>query len=340
MSSTHDPSAGRTPGGTPPAPSTPPHPVGPPLTPPRPAAAPGPHTAPAPHASPARSATQSTASSRPVNPGDRDLPWKATAERRDLWGPRQSSSQVLQGPVIPPGAMVRRRPRRNPLAAFGLAVLSGGAVLLGAAGLAISGLLSVPIAIAGGLGVGLLASLGAGGLALAIRPRGGAVPLLSGVESAPTGQLLQKILDANTQSRGRIGSLRPRAADATAATALRDAAALIQRIDALVATEELQRLVPSDSELILLDGIATRYVPELLDAAEDVIRFLVTFQGSAREDALRNLESINQQLGVLTEGVEQIEQDVVAGVSRSLEVHSEFLSRRFADQNLPPVLDV
>src|SRR5699024_11399455 len=78
-------------------------------------------------------------------------------------------------------------------------------------------------------------------------------------------------------------------------------------------------------------GMATRYLPELVDAAEDTVGFLATFKGSARQEALDNLTSIDDQLTVLGEGLERIEHDVVAGVSHSLEVHSEFLRTRFAE---------
>ena len=90
----------------------------------------------------------------------------------------------------------------------------------------------------------------------------------------------------------------------------------------------------------MLEGMATRYVPELVDAASDTLGFLQTFEGSARQEALDNLGSIDRQLNVLAEGVEQIERDIVGGVSRSLEVHSEFLRTRFADQHLNPIIDV
>src|SRR5690625_2167289 len=49
----------------------------------------------------------------PVAPGHRDLPWKATAERRDLWGPTQ---RPLEGKVHSPANTASiGRPRRRPL---------------------------------------------------------------------------------------------------------------------------------------------------------------------------------------------------------------------------------
>ena len=155
-----------------------------------------------------------------------------------------------------------------------------------------------------------------------------------------TREMLEQILHATAETRGRTRDLRARASDPTALQVLKDVDALLVRIDALAGSEAIQTLRPSSGEVTMLEGMASRYVPELVDAAEDIIGFLVTFRGSAREEALANLRAVDQQLGVLADGVERIEQDMVAGVSRSLEVHSEFLRTRFADQHLNPIIDV
>src|SRR5690625_4050377 len=66
----------------------------------------------------------------PVAPGHRDLPWKATAERRDLWGPTQ---RPLEGKVHSPANTASiGRPRRRPLVTFGVPVLVGGLIGIGA----------------------------------------------------------------------------------------------------------------------------------------------------------------------------------------------------------------
>ena len=40
---------------------------------------------------------------------------------------------------------------------------------------------------------------------------------------------------------------------------------------------------------------------------------------------------------MLSEGIDRIENDIVSGVTRSLEVHSEFLRNRFADDRRDPL---
>lgn len=276
----------------------------------------------------------------PLSPGDQDLPWKATAERRDLWGPVQLP---LQGTVHSPASRAVGRPRRrSPLVRFGVPVLLGGlaaiATLVIGLGTGMAGPLLV-LAAAAGLGA---VTLGGSGLVLSAPRRAPeAAPLLDASVPDSTRTVLERILDADAATRERVGDLRPRASSTPSAVqVLDDVDSLITRIDALVGAEQLQALRPSAGEVMMLEGIADRYVPELVDAASDTIGFLQTFAGSARQEALENLESVDQQLEVLAEGVEQIESDIVGGVSRSLEVHSEFLRMRFADQHLNPIIDV
>jgi hypothetical protein len=279
------------------------------------------------------------ASSPQSAPGDVDLPWKATAERRDLWGPIE---KPLEGKVHSPTSRAVGRPRRSPLVRFGAPVLLGGlaAVLTLAVGLG-TGLLGPLLALGAAAGVGVVTLGGSGALLNAPRRDSAERPVLDASVPDSTREVLEKILAADERTRGRVAQLRSQASSApSAALVLTDVDALLTRIDALVGTEQLQSLRPSASEVMMLEGIACRYVPELLDAASDTIGFLQTFAGSARQEALASLESVDQQLNVLAEGVEQIEADIVGGVSRSLEVHAEFLRTRFADQHLNPIIDV
>ncbi|ATG50493.1 hypothetical protein CFK38_02355 [Brachybacterium vulturis] len=272
-------------------------------------------------------------------PGDQDLPWKATAERRDLWGPLRTP---LQGTVHSPASKAVGRPRRSPLVRFGAPVLLGGlaAVLTLVVGLG-TGLAGPLLALAAAAGVGVVTLGGSGALLNAPRRHQAERPVLDASVPDSTRAVLSTILEADATTREQLAQLRPQASSTpSAASVLEDVDALVTRIDALVATEQLQSLRPSAGEVTMLEGIACRYVPDLVGAASDTIGFLQTFEGSARQEALENLESIGRQLNVLEEGVEQIEADLVGGVSRSLEVHAEFLRARFADQHLNPIIDV
>lgn|GEM_PF-1988815 len=271
-------------------------------------------------------------------PGAQDLPWKATADRRDLWGPKQTA---LEGTVRGPASREVSAPRPSWLVRLGAPVVLGG--LAGLATLLVvlgTGLGGPVLALGAAVGVGAVA-LGGVGVA-ANRPRTGSAerPVIDASVAGGTREVLERILEADETTRSRVRQLRPQAAAAPAMQVLDDVDALLTRIDALVGAEQLQAMRPSAGEVTMLEGIATRYVPDLVDAAADIIGFLRTFAGSAREEALENLASIDRQLDVLGEGVERIESDLVGGVSRSLEVHSEFLRQRFADQHLDPIIDV
>jgi hypothetical protein len=270
-------------------------------------------------------------------PGDRDLPWKATAERRDLWGPRETA---LEGTVHGPTSREVSLPRPSWLLRLGapvvLGALAGLATLIVVLGTGLGGpLLAFPAA----AGVGLLAL---GGVGVAVnRPQSAPDrPVIEASVPGGTREVLERILSADEATRARVKELRPQASAAPAAEVLDHVDTLLTRIDALVGSEQLQSMRPSAGEVTMLEGIAARYVPDLVDAAADILGFLRTFAGSAREEALANLASIDRQLEVLAEGVERIESDLVGGVSHSLEVHSEFLRARFADQHLDPIIDV
>lgn len=282
-------------------------------------------------------ATPTGAGAAPTAPGDQDLPWKATAQRRDLWGPVQ---KPLEGKVRSPGPKSVGRPRRSPLLRVGAPLLLGGLAAVATVVVGLGAALAGPLLVLGAAaGIGAV-TLGGSALVLNAPRRGQDAPLLGDSVPESTRAMLERILEADATTGDRITRLRPQAFVPSATQVLDDVQSLLTRIDALVGSEQLQSLRPSSGEVTMLEGMATRYVPELVDAASDTLGFLQTFEGSAREEALGNLESIDAQLNVLAEGVEQIESDIVGGVSRSLEVHSEFLRTRFADQHLNPIIDV
>lgn len=273
----------------------------------------------------------------PVAPGDVDLPWKATPERRNLWGPIEKS---LEGTVHDPasGAVGRRR---SGLFSLGVPILAGG--LVGAACLVV-GLGTAILGPLGALGIAAGAGLlAAGGSGVAVRAlRSPQTPQVTAGTEGPQGtaEMLEKVRSATAETRERTRGLRRRASEPTVGLTLEHVETLLRRIDALADSEQLRAQRPYEGEVTMLEGMATRYLPELVDAAADIIGFLETFAGSARQEALENLEGIDRQLAVLGDGLEQIESDLVAGVSRSLEVHAEFLRTRFADQHLNPIIDV
>lgn len=269
-----------------------------------------------------------------------DLPWVATPERRDLWGP---TSSALEGTVQQRSAARPHRPARRARTQIGVPLLLGGAfalviVLLTIGGPALGAVAGAAVGLGG-------AAVIAGGSAAALhltRPRALEAPTGPSPADAPSGTagMIAGILQSIQRSRSRLEGLGQLPPTSPVRPAVERARSLLQRGEALAGAESLRARPPHDGELMMLEGITVRYLPELLDALEDLLRLLATVAGSAREDALENLGGIEQQLDVLGEGLEEIEKDLVAGVTRDLDVHAEFLRRRFAAQHVDPIIDV
>lgn len=275
---------------------------------------------------------------RDVAPGDVDLPWKATAERRNLWGPVE---KPLEGTVHGPASSAVERPRRPFLLSVGLPMLTGGLVGVACLVLGLGTAIVGPLAALGiAVGAGVIAAGGSGAAVRALRPADPPPPTIEGGVSETTARMLEEISGATSALRRRTTELRRGATDPQVGLVLEHVEGLLRRIDAVAGSETIRTQRPYEGEVTMLDGMATRYLPELVDSAEDLGGFLATFRGEARKEALDNLGDIDQQLTVLGEGLEQIESGIVAGVSRSLDVHAEFLRARFADQHVNPIIDV
>ena len=154
-------------------------------------------------------------------------------------------------------------------------------------------------------------------------------------------------IERNMRAQGGAGAAS--AGDATSgryggasrpAEVLDQLAGILTRIEGLAQTEAVQERDPSDGDLLMLEGIACRYIPELMDAVDDTFDFLAKFSGDALKDVQNNLETIHSEFGVMSETLEQLEQDVVRGVSHSLEVHSEFMRRRLKASDTPSIIDI
>src|SRR5690606_40291504 len=66
----------------------------------------------------------------------------------------------------------------------------------------------------------------------------------------------------------RVQAMQRRARGSTVVEILRRAEMLLLRVDALLDTATVQSRRASDPDVMLLDGMAERYVPELVDALE------------------------------------------------------------------------
>lgn len=230
---------------------------------------------------------------------------------------------------------LRVRPRRRgrwltigvPVTA-GLVLGIGSFLTLGVASLIGGGTLLAPLL--AGLGIGALVG---GALGLALRNRRPAPVRLqdSGV-AMPEGTLpaLEGIVRTTRRGRRDLQRARRRVRDRSARPVLQHAEALLARIDALVASPALQSRRPWDDDVLLLEGMAERYVPDLVRSAEDNAGFLTAPGDGPRQTALANLRSIDAQLEVLGVKLDEVEGRLVTGVTRELDVHAEFLRVRLS----------
>ena len=151
--------------------------------------------------------------------------------------------------------------------------------------------------------------------------------------SAGTRAMLEKIVKDSAHGRRRIHRMRRTVHGTTERHLLDRAETLLLRVDALLGTAALQSRRASDPDVMLLEGMTERYVPELVGALEGTVGFLGgTSTQDTRARASENLQRIDEQLAVLDGRLDRLEREIVTGVSRSLDVHSEFLRARFAEQ--------
>jgi hypothetical protein len=256
---------------------------------------------------------------------------------RDVAGPPRRKGGVGLRPIVhgPQGTQVARRRRRGRWLTTGLpwalGVVFGTSsfVVLGVASLIGGSGLLVPLL--AGLGVGVV--LG-GGTALLLRNRrpARARRLPADAEMADgTRSTFTTILQATAKERKHIAQVDRPGLPAPVRPTLARAESLLERIDTLLNSSALQSRRAYDPDVLMLEGMATRYVPDLVESLDDTLGFLASFDGG-REAAAANVEIIDQQLTVLDDRITRIEADVVGGLSRSLDVQREFLTRHVAEK--------
>lgn len=243
------------------------------------------------------------------------------------------SDRMRPVPAPPVGALPRRRGR---WLRVWVPALLGGAfgissfLLLAVASLIGGGGILTPLL--AGAGVGLVVG---GGLALLLRDRGSRpmTPDLDRVDlPAGTRAVLARTVASAKPTRRRLARLRRRRLGLPVAGVLQLAESLLHRIAALVDSPALQSRHPSDADVMMLEGMSTRYIPDLVSALEDSSVFLGRGSGRPRERAEINVRSVEEQLTALSRELDRMEHEAVGRVSRDLEVHSEFLRLHLPQQ--------
>lgn len=191
-------------------------------------------------------------------------------------------------------------------------------------------------------GLGIAAVIGGGTGFLLRNRRPPPVRLGRAATEIPAGTraVFEKIVKDSREQNRRLQRMQRHARGSAVKQILQRAETLLLRIDTMLGSAALQSRRASDTDVMMLEGMADRYVPELVDALEDTVGFLApTTTEDARSRAIENLHSIDAQLVVLGDRVDRLESDLVTGVTRSLDVHSEFLRARFSDSASDPLID-
>src|SRR5699024_6850709 len=133
-----------------------------------------------------------------------------------------------------------------------------------------------------------------------------------------TRTMLEKTVKSTTRQRRQLARVRRKRPDPAAAPVLSRAGALLQRIDAWVASTRLLSRPPSASAVRVLESIRAPDLPGLVSAWEGSVARLAPSPGAARDKAFAHLETFPEQLHAPGEDIAPIETDVGAGATRSL----------------------
>ena len=275
----------------------------------------------------------------PGGPRGTGAPWATTSTS---W---RTGRDPLEGTIHAPRSQAISAPRRRgrwlttgvPVVLAGMLGISS-FILLGVSSLmGGAGLLEPLLA---GLGIAAVTGGGAAILLRNRRPRPVRLGRPSPEVPAGTRAMFEKIVKDSRQQSRRLQRMQRRARGPAVKQILHRAETLLLRIDTLLGSPGLQTRRASDADVMLLEGMADRYVPDLVDALENTVGFLApTTTEEARARAIQNLHSIDEQLVVLGGSLDQLENDLVGGVTRSLDVHSEFLRARFSEPSADPLFD-
>src|SRR5699024_1310233 len=130
-----------------------------------------------------------------------------------------------------------------------------------------------------GLGIGIVVGGGTGLLLRNRRPGPVRLGRAAGEMPGGTRALLEKIVRSTKHQRRRLAGMRRRAPGPVVAPVLDRAESLLHRVNALVGSASLQSRRPCDDDMLMLEGMADRYVPDLVGALEDTIGFLTPGAG-------------------------------------------------------------
>ncbi|MDJ1370613.1 YtxH domain-containing protein [Gulosibacter molinativorax] len=116
---------------------------------------------------------------------------------------------------------------------------------------------------------------------------------------------------------------------------------LLGRVRSLAMLPELRSRKQVDGDVHMLYVIGTDYLPTVVNHAIENDRMHSSFSGaSSRAQVEQNVQSLDDQLGVLSEVLDRIENDIARGKTQSIQEHAAFLKMRFEQSGTTSVLDL
>ena len=204
-----------------------------------------------------------------------------------------------------------------------------------AVGLGLTFLLGVAPAVSGALGLVM-----GGGMALMTRP--GAARKIEAVQIAPTTTdgMLDACASRADEMQRQMGRLTSRQLWAGSKLDER-IGEMLDGIRNLAQTPAVRGRATADGDVQTLYLLATDYLPTLVNLAIENDRMHSTFRGAgSRKGIVDNVQALDEQSAILGEALDQIEQDVVRGVSRDAAQHAAFLASRFEQARSGSLLDL
>ena len=94
-----------------------------------------------------------------------------------------------------------------------------------------------------------------------------------------------------------------------------------------------------DGDLLMLHAIATETLPNVVELAVENDRMYPSASAEAKKEIAALAGGISEQARILSEAVGRIEADVVAGTSRDISQHLEYVRARFSKLGIEDAAD-
>jgi hypothetical protein len=187
--------------------------------------------------------------------------------------------------------------------------------------------------IAGGLGI----VIGGGGAALAIPAKPDPEPTDAERIAASLDEIRVRAVTEGERIRGLRSPLWREGE--TGASAKRRLMAACEQLHGVASLPDIVARTHVDGDILLLHAIATETLPNVIGLAVENDRMYPSASPAARSEISALAEGIGEQARILAEAIGRIESDVVAGTSRDIRQHLEYVRARFAKLDIEDSAD-